>query len=41
MVAPEERDRLHRTLTQLISQEEIMTFETNVLTRDSQLVEMQ
>ncbi len=41
MVAPEERDRLHRTLTQLISQEEIMSFETNVLTRDSQLVEMQ
>ncbi|MCC7531048.1 MAG: PAS domain S-box protein [Candidatus Melainabacteria bacterium] len=41
MVAPEERDRVHRTITQLIAQEESATFETNVITRDAQLIEMQ
>lgn len=41
MVLPEEKERVHRTLTQLIADEGMATFETNVIARDSEQVEMQ
>jgi len=41
MVLPDEKERVHRTLKQLVADEGMATFETNVLARDEQQVEMQ
>lgn len=41
IVAPDEKERIERTISQVVSSEGITTFETNVVTRDQQLVEMQ
>ena len=41
MVLPEEKERVHRTLSQLVADEGMATFETNVITRDAEQVEMQ
>lgn len=41
LVAPEEKERVQRTISQVVSSEGITTFETNVVTRDNQRVEMQ
>lgn len=41
MVTQQEKERVHRTLTQLIADEGMATFETHVIARDSEQVEMQ
>lgn len=41
LVLQEEKERVHRTLTQLVADEGMATFETNLVARDSEQVEMQ
>ena len=41
LVAPDEKERVQRSISQVVSNEGITTFETNVVTRDNQFVEMQ
>lgn len=41
LVAPNEKERVQQTISQVVSNEGITTFETNVVTSDNQLVEMQ